>query len=117
MHKTEIYWDGESPKIVKRNELVDFCRSYQPGSWFSVVVTPLGTSNNTDQSKLYHKWCDIIAQDLGWDSGNELHQEFKKKFNNSESTRGFDTKQWSEYMTKVLAFAGEYNINLPTGNN
>lgn len=117
MHNTGLYWDGQKINIVKREELVAYLETFGAGNWFSIVVTPVGTVNNTEQSKLYHKWCDLIARELGWDSGDEIHAEFKKRFNNSKSTKGFDTKQWSEYMTKVLAFAGEYNIKLPTGNS
>lgn len=116
MHNTQIYWDGESPKIVKKADLVEYLKTYPPGSWFNVIVTPLGSSNNTDQSRLYHKWTDIIARELGWGSGNEVHKHFKEQFNNGESTKGFDTIQWSEYMMKVSAFAGDYRINLPLGN-
>lgn len=111
----KLYWDGESPKIQTKDKFVEWLKQFPEDRWFTIDVKPLGNLNVSNQSKLYHKWCDILAEEYGWDSGDDMHQFLKKTYNNSESTKGMDTKQWSTYMTKVLSFASENNITLPTG--
>jgi len=115
MYTGKLFWDGKIPRIQQKDKLIEWLSQFPDDSWFTIQVTPTGSSNNTDQSKLYHKWCDIIAQEYGWDSGDEVHEYMKKTYNKGQSTKGFDTKQWSEYMIKVQAFANENQINLPTG--
>ena len=111
----KIYWDGEGPKIQTKDKFIEWLKQFPEEQWFTFQVIPVGSINASNQSKLYHKWCDIIADEFGWDSGSEMHDYFKQQFNNSQSTKSFDTKQWSTYMSKVLAFANSNNINLPTG--
>lgn len=114
-YNTKLYWDGTSPRIQQKDKLVEWLKQFPEDQWFEVDVKPIGKHNNTSQSKLYHKWCDIMAEEFGWDSGDEMHTYLKDTYNNGESTKGFDTKQWSEYMLKVQAFASQNNINLPQG--
>lgn len=114
MYETKLYFDGEKPHIQAKDKLVEFLSKFGKDTWFEIVVKPIGTTSS--QSRLYFKWCDIMASELGWDSGQELHEYFKDTFNNGESTKSLDVKQWSQYMTKILAFAAEHNFTLPTGN-
>lgn len=114
MYNTQLYWDGQKINIKKKEELVKYLETLGPGTWFDIVVTPLGTTNNTSQSKLYFKWRDIIANELGW-TGTDMHDYLKDLFNGGKSTKGLDTKGWSQFMLQVSAFAGEHNITLPTG--
>lgn len=111
-----IYWDGEKPLIKQRDKLVEWLSQFPADEWFDFDIIPLGKSNNSLQQKLYFRWCDIIASDLGWDSGKEVHKYFKTTYNSDKSTKDLDVKGWSEYMIKVQSFASENNIKLPTGN-
>lgn len=115
-YQGNIYWDGKMPLIQTRDKFIEWLKQFPEDQWFSFEVNAIGSLNNTNQQKLYHKWCDILSQEYGWDSSDEMHEFLKEKYNNGKSTKGFDTKQWSEYMTKVLSFAGEHSINLPTGS-
>jgi hypothetical protein len=115
MYNIAIYWDGEKALIQKREDMIKFMKDFPPGSWFSGVITPLGETNNTDQSRLYFTWCDILAKEYGWDSKQEMHEFFKKTFNDGGSTKGFTTKEWSNYLIKVQAWANSNGINLPQG--
>lgn len=111
-----LYWDGKDPKIQARDKFVEWLKQFPADQWFRIDVVLLGAANNTSQSKLYHKWCDIIQNEFGWDSKDEVHEYLKKTYNSGKSTKAFGTKEWSEYMIKVQAFANSHNINLPIGN-
>lgn len=113
----KLLWLGGKPSIHRKDNLIEWLSQYPDDTWFELTVNPIGNINNSDQSKLYHKWCDIIAEEFGWDSGNAMHTYFKEQYNNKQSTKSFDTKDWSTYMNKILAFAGEHNITLPIGNS
>lgn len=114
-YESKVYWDGEIPRIQVKDQFIEWLKQYPSDSWFRFVVEPLGSLNDGKQQRLYHKWCDIIHQEYGWDSRQEIHEYFKATYNNGESTTGMDTRQWSEYMLKIQAFAAENNIILPTG--
>jgi len=116
-YQIQIYWDGEKPRIQYRDKFIEWLSVLPADTWVTGEVNVIGSLNNTTQSKLYFKWCDIIAQEFGWDSGQEVHEFLKTRYNSSQSTKSFDTKQWSEYMLKIQAFAAESNIILPTGNS
>lgn len=110
-----LYWDGEKPMIQGRDQLVKWLSQFPADQWFSIDVTLIGSVNNTAQARLYFSWCDLIAGELGWNSGDEIHEYCKTTYNSGRSTKELDVKGWSEYMIKVQAFAGEHNITLPTG--
>lgn len=110
-----IYYDGSKPLIQNKDKFIEWLSTFKEDQWFSITVVPVGSVNNTAQQKLYHKWCDIMTAEFGWDSRQEMHDYLKKTYNNGESTKGFDVKQWSEYMIKVSSFANSNGINLPTG--
>jgi hypothetical protein len=112
-----IYWDGKNPKIQGRDKFIEWLSQYPEDQWLSFTVEPRGSINDSNQRRLYHKWCDILYDEFGWDSSAEMHEFFKERFNNGQSTKGFDQEQWSKYMTKVAAFANENNINLPNGDD
>ena len=112
----QIYWDGVGPKIQNKQKFIEWLSQFPEDTWVTGEINAIGSLNNTAQSKLYFKWCDIIAEEFGWDSGQEVHVFLKTRYNNEKSTKSFDTRQWSEYMIKVQAFAAESNIKLPTGN-
>jgi hypothetical protein len=114
-YQSKLFWSENRIHIQKRDNLVKWLSQFPEEAWFDIVITPKGAGNNTAQSKLYHKWCDILYKEFGWDSKAEMHEHLKLTYNGGESTRNFDTKDWSEYMIKVQAFANEHNINLPLG--
>ena len=112
MYEGAIFFDGEKPLIKQKEQFIEYLKTFPADSWFSFVVTPLGAVNNTEQSKLYHKWLDIIGNDLGW-THHELHTYLKGMLNGGKSTKGMNIDEWSKYMTKVLAWASEQEITLP----
>jgi len=114
-YKGELLWLDKTINIKNKAGLVEFLSNYPDDTWFEINVVPIGKTNNTNQSKLYFKWCNILAQEFGWDSQGEMHEYFKNTYLDGQSTKGLDTKGWSEYMIKVQAFANEHSINLPTG--
>lgn len=116
-YKGNIYWDGEGPRIQSREKFVEWLKQFPEDLWFNFEVTPIGKINDSAQRSLYFKWCDIMAEEFGWNDGQEMHDHLKQTYNNGKSTKGFTTKQWSEYMIKVQAFASSHNITLPTGES
>lgn len=116
VYNGKLFWLEGKIHIKNREKLVEWLSQCpKEEGWFDIVVTPLGAINNTNQSKLYHKWCDIMHSEFGMNSKAEMHEHLKKEYNSGESTKNFDTKGWSEYMIKVQAFAHEHNITLPVG--
>ena len=113
--EAKLYFDGEKMHIQGKRELIEWLKTFGDDNWFELTINPIGNINTTAQQKLYWTWCDIIHQEFGWDSSKEVHSYFKETYNNSQSTKGFDTKQWAEYMNKVQAFAHQNDIKLPTG--
>lgn len=90
-----------------------------------VEIKPYVRKRTNSQNALYRKWIDIIAIENG-DDNDDVHDAFLKKFCPMKtktvlgeeieirSTTLLDTKEMSEYMTRVEAFAGSFlNITLP----
>lgn len=115
VYNGKLFWSEGKIHIQKKADLVTWLSQFPEEAWFDLVVTPKGVGNNTNQSKLYHKWCDIMYKEFGWDSKAEMHNYLKETYNGSESTKAFDTKDWADYMIKVQSFAHEHNIILPVG--
>lgn len=114
-YETKLYWDGEIPRIQTKDKLTAWLASnYKSDTWFKVTIEPLG--EGSDQQRLYFAWRDILADYFGW-SDTEMHEYLKKEYNGGRSTKGMGTKEWSKYMTQILAFAGEHDITLPTGKS
>jgi hypothetical protein len=114
--KIKIYYAKETGiKIQGRSKFIEWLNQFPDDSWYEADIKPIGGPNESNQRSLYFKWRDIIAEDLGW-TQEDMHDYLKDTFNGGNSTKGMDTKQWSLFMTQVLAFASEHNINLPTGN-
>jgi len=112
-YEGKIYWDGEAPFIQTKQKFIEWLEKYPKDQWFSFQVAPIGLEA-TNQSKLYFKWRDILAEEFGWDN-NAMHNHLKKTYNEGKSTKNMSVEQWSEYMSKILAFAGDSNITLPMG--
>jgi len=112
-YEGKIYWDGTKPFIQTRDQFIKWLSQFPADQWFNFDVTPIGLGAS-DQQKLYFKWRDILAEELGWDS-SAMHEYLKKTYNDGKSTKGLDTKGWSVFMSKVFAFAGSNNITLPLG--
>lgn len=113
-YEGRIFWDGQIPRIESKEKFIEWLKQFPDDSWFNITVEVKGSAN-TNQKKLYHKWCDILAQEFGWDSGKEMHEYLKDTYNSGQSTKDMDTKQLAEYMTKVSAFASMNNVTLPQG--
>jgi len=112
-YESKLYWDGQNPMIQSKEKLIEWLSKFPKDTWFTIDVIPLGNPA-TLQQKLYYKWRDILAGELGWDS-KEMHKYLKSTYN-IKSTRNLTTEEWSLFMKNVLAFAGEQNISLPLGH-
>ena len=112
-YKGNLYWDGEKPLIQTKDKFIEWLKQFPEDQWFTFDVSPLGLEA-TAQQKLYFKWRDILAEEFGWDS-RDMHDYLKKTYNEGKTTKNMTTEEWSTFMAKVLAFAGNKNISLPTG--
>lgn len=114
-YQGKIYFMEGKVHIKKKEDFVKWLEQFPDQGYFDFTVTPIGPGNNTNQSKLYFTWCDIMYKEFGWDSKAEMHEYLKTTYNGGESTKNFDTKAWSDYMIKVQSFAHQHNITLPIG--
>jgi len=114
-YQGNIYWDGTKPLIQTRDKFIEWLKGFPQDQWFSFEVSPFGIGAS-NQQKLYFKWRDILAEELGWDSA-AMHEHLKKTYNGGKSTKGMETIEWSAFMAKVLAFAGSNSITLPMGES
>ncbi len=112
-YEGRLYWDGEKPLIQTNQKFIKWLEQFPEDQWFTFDVSPLGLEA-CHQQKLYFKWRDILAVELGYDS-QDLHRHLKFAYNNNKTTKGMSTEEWSTFISKVLAFAGSNNISLPTG--
>lgn len=90
-----------------------------------IIIEPYVRKRTTNQNSLYWQWCSIIADETGNDK-DEIHEFLLTKYCPSktvtvgeeivsrESTKLLDTKEMTQYMDKVLAWAATtLNITLP----
>jgi hypothetical protein len=58
------------------------------------------------QRKFYFSLCQLVANELGWDSSNQVHSVFKDKFlpYNRKSTTELVGKEVEEYLLRVQSF-------------
>lgn len=112
-YEGKIFFDGESILIRDKQALIVWLKqNVKKDSWLDFNI--FSEVSNSDQRKLYGVWKDILAKELGW-SSDELHEYFKKEFNNNKSTKGFDIQEWVTFMEKIKSFAGNRGISLPLG--
>jgi hypothetical protein len=43
-------------------------------------ILPWKKQRSTQQNRLYRKWCSLIALELGYASGEEIHEQMKYKY-------------------------------------
>ena len=115
MYETKLYFDGEKPHIQNKQALIKWLSQLGEDSGYNLTLTPIKELEVNSQSRLYFKWCDIMAVDFGWNSSKEMHEYLKDTYNGGQSTKGFDKREWADYMNKVQSFAHENDIKLPTG--
>ena len=90
-----------------------------------VEIKPYIKKRSLDQNALYHMWVKTIAEYTGY-TQSQMHEVFKarllpiiyrevdgKKLTELTSTTTLNTKQFSDYMREIEAFAIENNIMLP----
>lgn len=111
-YEGKILWSEGAILIQRKDKFIEWLSQFKDDTWFEFSANPIGDVNASNQRSLYFKWRDILASELGW-TETEMHNYLKKQFNGNRSTKGMDTKEWSQMMTQVLAFAGEHNITLP----
>jgi hypothetical protein len=93
---------------------------------YEIKVSKIEKKRSLDQNRLYWLYLTCISQETGNDK-NDLHEFFKRKycfwneinmFNESlitiKSTTTLTTKQFTEYLEKIVIFASqELGITLP----
>lgn len=108
---------------VRRNCLMEI--QALPFDKFEVVVQEIKRSNQANN--LYWKWVSIIAKVKGY-TPDEMHDAFKRHFIGEErkttafgrmvtvpkSSKKLRRGEFSEYMTKVEAYAKSEGITLPS---
>lgn len=114
--------------IIKSPDVKQNClREIQglPFGQYEVVIQRKKRSNG--QNALYWKRLEVIGNVLGY-SKDEMHEEFASRFLGlverttisgrtivePVSTTGLSTKDFSEYMTMIEAFAAQQDITLPS---
>lgn len=109
-----------------RERAVAFLNQLDLSKPWQLVVTPLKRNRSLQQNNLYWGWLGIVAQDTG-NSTDDIHEWLKHRFLapsfvtvNGEtqeirrSTTKLNTKEMSDYMTQVEAWAAsELGIILP----
>lgn len=111
-YEGRVLWLGGIPKIQFKERFLEYLKNFPDDTWFSLEIAPCGPLNESKQRNLYFLWCNIIAEFLGY-SEVELHEEFKRLYLQGKSTKGMNTKQWSDFMLKVQAFSADKGIILP----
>lgn len=118
----------ESDGTVLNNLIVDLGNLNPLQSWV-VEVKPYRKKRSLEQNALYWNWLTVLEEqtELGYRK-EELHEAFKYRFLGMEkkktvlgqdyetirSTTSLNTKEFTEYLDKVLAFAMLYDIQLPS---
>ena len=78
----------------------------------TISITKDKPKRSDAQSRLFHYWRDIIAQEIG-ESKKEAKKQIKKKFN-VVSTKDLEVEEFVEFLRNIDDFfGGEYQIKLP----
>ena len=112
---------------AEREAIRDYISRLPDGKTYDVSIKLHRTKRSSEANNLYWAWIGIIAQETGNDR-EVCHKFFAKKFLGYDvrefgsekiavvhSTASLDTKEFSDYMNEVAAFASsELGIVLPT---
>lgn len=107
------------------NMLVYFAEN--PFTKFKVEIKEHKKQRSNNQNAMYWAWLTIIGKDLGYTS-EELHEALKAKIlgvierktvfgnivNEPRSTTSLTTKEFTEYLNAVQAFAMSLGIVIPS---
>ena len=78
----------------------------------TISITKDKPKRSDAQSRLFHKWRDIIALEMG-ESKEETKKLIKTKFS-IKSTKDLEVSEFVEFLKEIDDFfAGEYQIKLP----
>lgn len=78
----------------------------------TISITKDKPKRSDAQSRLFHYWRDIIAQEIG-ESKTEAKKQIKEKFN-VVSTKDLEVEEFVEFLRNIDDFfGGEYQIKLP----
>ena len=118
---------GPDPKrrATNRQDMIDHIKSLDMDKRHRVEIKPYVRKRTNSQNGLYRKWVDVIAIETGNDN-DDVHDVCLKKFCpmktekvlgeeiEKRSTTLLDTKEMSDFMTRVQAWAAtDWGINLP----
>jgi hypothetical protein len=77
----------------------------------SVTIKKFEQNHSAEQKRLYFKWIDIIARDIGY-TKDEMHNEYKKMFLvDIYSADPEGHPQYEEYLTRTRATGDSVLIN------
>lgn len=76
---------------------------------------------SSQANRLYWLYMDFIADQLGYDSAEDIHSAFKDLFLTDRSgilplvrsTTSLDTKEFADYISKIIRKCAEMGIILP----
>lgn len=117
--------------VVKKNEdkdrVLDYFNNLVINEQHSIEIKPYKRNRSKAQNRLMWEWIGIISNDLGY-SKEEMHDVFKVKFLEPKiiqdpstgdtmkvpgSTKRLNTKEFTEHLEKIEAFAQMMDIRLP----
>lgn len=113
-----------APQIFERliNEIQSLDRSKQ----WAVLIDEKPMKRSTAQNRYYWKCLGVLSKELGY-TPQELHEAiaarllgvaqrttiYGQKLIEPISTTSLSTKEFADYMDRIIAFAWSFNINLP----
>ena len=115
--------------IIKNNQVLENCikaiRDIKLEDNIAVEIKPYVAKRSIDANALYWTWIDVIAEYTGY-TKDEMHDVMRARYlplnfrvvdgiklNELTSTTTLNTKQFSDYMREIEAFAVENDIRLP----
>lgn len=112
---------------AEREVICNYLQSLPEGKVYDVTIKLHRTKRSNDANALYWSWIGIISTETGNDR-ETVHKALARKFLGYDvrefgsekiavvhSTASLDTKEFSDYMNEVAAFASsELGIVLPT---
>jgi len=120
----KIKWFG----TVKQNKVIlddrkafDACVCKLNDKRIELTISAYRKNRTTPQNKLYWKWIEIIANEVGEDDKDGLHNFFRAKFLIDKSkklpiiksTTQLTTKEFCGYMDKIERLVSQFGITLP----
>lgn len=115
--KTKVFARKTNGKLEILNTKLfnDYLASLPDGTEVELKIRKVNNRRHEEQNNYYWLILRIIADELGYDNPDLLHEHFKKEYNSGQSTTDMNPKEFSEYIQKIIIYAsGELGIILPS---